>query len=119
MPTMTATEAHVWAHLQTFHQGRARGVRTEDLARELGISRRHLRELIAGLVRVHEKPIGSTTEHGTYVILDATDARLADACLAAEAYPTMDRRRAVQRAWARLRARQEEDGAVVQGRLFA
>ena len=110
MPTMTPTERHVLTCLQAFHQGRRRGVRTGDLARELGLSRRHLREVIAALVRVHEQPIGSTTEHGTFWVVDSEDQRLADACLADEAFPTMDRRRALERACRRLRAQREGVG---------
>jgi hypothetical protein len=104
---MTSTEQHVWDCLHAFHRGRRQGVRTEDLARQLDLSRRHLRELVARLVRVHELPIGSHPTWGTYVVEDATDAALADQCLADEAFPTMDRRRALQRAWRRHRAVEE------------
>ncbi|MCX6497186.1 MAG: hypothetical protein NTU93_00115 [Arthrobacter sp.] len=117
MPSMTPTEVHVWSMLQSFHQGRQCGVRTEEFARELGLSRRHLREIVAALVRVHELPIGSTTEHGTYIVVDAEDQRLADQCLMDEAFPTIDRRRALARAWERVRPRAE--GRAIQGSLFA
>ncbi len=106
---------HIWAVLSGFHRGHRNGIRNEALARQLGLSPRRLRESIALLVRRDGRLIGSHPDHGIFVIETAQDAALADQCLADESFPTMDRRRALARAW---RAHSEEIAVAMQPSLF-
>ena len=113
--TQAELEAHIWAVLSSFHRGHPAGIRNDDLARQVGVSPRRLREAIAALVRRDGQLIGSHPDHGVFAIETAQDHALADSCLAHETFPTMDRRRALERAW---RAHNRQQAMAQQPSLF-
>ena len=66
--TMTPDEETVFTALQT-HRGRPNGIAGKDLAEQLNLRHRLLRECIETLITIHGVPVGSDPVNGYYLIV--------------------------------------------------
>lgn len=105
--TSTENQEKVWAYLCTRCLGRANGRRRVDIAADLRLADRRLREALAVLVLEHGRPIGTHPRHGVYVCQDATDYQLAQQCLYHESIPTIRRMDALKEMQIRAAGRRD------------
>lgn len=98
MRTLSPTQARLLAYLEAHCRGREHAIKNRPLAQAVGLQERTLRAALSRLARTGNFGIGSF-DGGVYLIENAADYQAADACLAEESFPTLERQRALKRWW--------------------